>query len=536
MNRQAKLLFIDASKDQADGNYDRALEKYQKCLELEPGNGDILYELSRTHRYLKQYPEAEELGKKALDVNQSQFWFNLNMAELKMEQGLYEDATRYYAVVVEQKNTAIYVIPYAEALIFSNQNKEAINAYKELVKAQGLSLELAHQIKQLYIQTGAVKEGISYFEAINNKYQNQADYLLILAELYELNSQEQEADETYYKILEVEPENGHAHLHFFEKNELEGNLSQALYHLSITVGDPNVLSDRKIKIIFGIFEQSEGNSSLFMSLDSMVNKLALTHPDDAMVYSLAADFHLQKNETEEARDDFHKCLTIDPSLHLIWEQLLKLDNDLNDLEAGNIHANQAIELFPTSPKLYYYQGEIYRKQGKYKQAIGLFELGKTYVVNDDVLKSNFYKSLGLCHYVNGDKRKAFESFDKALNLFPDYYYVLNNYAYYLALEGVSLGKANQMIDKALSARPNNASYLDTKGYILFKQEKYEDAKSYIEKAIKIKATGAILEHYGDVLWHLKEKQQAIEEWKKALQMGEGSEKLAQKVKEESYVD
>ena len=123
MNRQAKLLFIDASKDQADGNYDRALEKYQKCLELEPGNGDILYELSRTHRYLKQYPEAEELGKKALDVNQSQFWFNLNMAELKMEQGLYEDATRYYAVVVEQKNTAIYVIPYAEALIFSNQNK-----------------------------------------------------------------------------------------------------------------------------------------------------------------------------------------------------------------------------------------------------------------------------------------------------------------------------------------------------------------------------------------------------------------------------
>jgi tetratricopeptide (TPR) repeat protein len=536
MNRQAKLLFIDASKDQADGNYDRALEKYQKCLELEPGNGDILYELSRTHRYLKHYSEAEELGKKALEVDQGQFWFNLNMAELKMEQGLYEDATKFYAVVVEQKNTATYVIPYAEALIFSNQNKEAINTYKNLVLAQGLSLELAHQIKQLYIQTDAAKEGISYFEEVNVKYKNQADYLLILAELYELNAQDQKADETYYKILEVDPTNGHAHLHFFEKNELEGNLSQALYHLSITVGDPNVLSDRKIKIIFGIFEQSEGNKALFISLDSMVNKLSTTHPNDAMVYSLSADFHLQKNEIEEARDDFQRCLSLDPSLHLIWEQLLKLDNDLNDLEAGNLHANQAIELFPTSPKLYYYQGEIYRKQGKYKQAIGLFELGKSYVVNDDVLKSNFYKSLGLCHYMSGNKREAFESFDKALNLFPDYYYVLNNYAYYLALEGVSLGKADQMIEKALSARPNNASYLDTKGYILFKQEKHEDARSYIEKAIKIKATGAIFEHYGDVLWHLKEKEAALEAWNKAQQMGGGSDKLAQKVKEKSYVD
>lgn len=536
VDRQAKSLFIQASKDQADGNYDRALEKYRKSLDLEPSNGDILYEISRTYRFLKQYPEAQSFGLKALSVNETQFWYNLNMAEIKMEQGFYQEASKYYAVVVEQKNTPAYVIPYAESLIFSNQHKKAIEAYQNLAKSQGLSVELAHQIKRLYLESQGLKDGIVYFDQVSEKYPGNPDYLLILAELYELNGQDEQADNTYKKILTTHPGNGHAHLHFFEKNEAEGNLDQALYHLAKVVEDPNVLADRKVKIIFGIFEQSDGNEMLFKKLDTMSLELVKVHPYDAMVYVLAADFHLRKNEQEKARDDFYKCLSIDPSLHLIWEQLLKLDNDLNDLDAGNQHAGQAIELFPTNPKLYYYQAEIYRKQGKYQQAIGLLELGKSYVVSDNVLLADFFKSLGLCHYSIGKKREAFESFDKSLNLFPDYYFVLNNYAYYLALEGVNLGKATQMIDKALKARPNYASYLDTKGYVLFKQAKYEEAREYIEKALKQEETGAIMEHLGDVYWHQDQKGKAVEMWKKAQKLGSGSEKLAQKVKEERYVE
>lgn len=78
--------------------------------------------------------------------------------------------------------------------------------------------------------------------------------------------------------------------------------------------------------------------------------------------------------------------------------------------------------------------------------------------------------------------------------------------------------------------PNNSTYLDTYGWILYKMKDFENAKKYLEKAVAADSgSGVILEHYGDVLYQLGEKEKALENWIKAKEKGDTSQFLDRKI-------
>jgi len=49
--------------------------------------------------------------------------------------------------------------------------------------------------------------------------------------------------------------------------------------------------------------------------------------------------------------------------------------------------------------------------------------------------------------------------------------------------GLQLQRALEMAKQAIMPEPDNAAYLDTYGWILFKLQKYEDAAMYIESPL-----------------------------------------------------
>ena len=87
---------------------------------------------------------------------------------------------------------------------------------------------------------------------------------------------------------------------------------------------------------------------------------------------------------------------------------------------------------------------------------------------------------------------------------------LNNYAYNLSLDRKNLKKAEKMSRKSLEAEPDNASFLDTYGYILYLRKDYENAKVYLKKAIVHGGNNNkdVLYHYALVLEALGEKELA----------------------------
>ena len=135
-------------------------------------------------------------------------------------------------------------------------------------------------------------------------------------------------------------------------------------------------------------------------------------------------------------------------------------------------------------------------------------------------------------------KKSDEAYDNALKYDTANSVVLNNYAYYLALRGEKLEQADRMSKMAVELDPENSSNMDTRAWVLYKLQKYGEAIVWIEKAYKIDGgqNVELLEHYGDILFKSGDKKKAIKYWKKAKNLGGGSDYLEKKISEKKLIE
>lgn len=116
---------------------------------------------------------------------------------------------------------------------------------------------------------------------------------------------------------------------------------------------------------------------------------------------------------------------------------------------------------------------------------------------------------------------------------------LNNYAYYLSEEGKDLHKAEAMSYKTIKLEPNNGTYLDTYAWILFMEERYVDAKTYIDAALKNRDStennSTVLEHAGDIYAMNGMVNEAVGYWKQALDDDHQTEILKWKIENKQYI-
>ncbi|MEG1545476.1 MAG: hypothetical protein RR382_13305, partial [Tannerellaceae bacterium] len=90
----------------------------------------------------------------------------------------------------------------------------------------------------------------------------------------------------------------------------------------------------------------------------------------------------------------------------------------------------------------------------------------------------------------------------------------------------------------IKLQPDNATYLDTYAWIFFMQANYTLAKIYIESALEKDTTKSfeLIDHYGDILFMNGDKDKALEQWKKAKEMGKKSDVLERKIAEQIYIE
>ena len=168
----------------------------------------------------------------------------------------------------------------------------------------------------------------------------------------------------------------------------------------------------------------------------------------------------------------------------------------------------------------YYQGIAYYQKDQLDLALNAFQngIGVITAQSDPSIVSDFYAVMGDILHQKGQTQEAFVAYDSCLVWKDDNIGCLNNYAYYLSELGEQLDKAEQMSYRTIKAEPKNATYLDTYAWILFMQQRYSEAKIYIDQTLQYdKDTSAVLlEHAGDIYYHVGEKEQALVFWQQAL--------------------
>jgi predicted Zn-dependent protease len=94
----------------------------------------------------------------------------------------------------------------------------------------------------------------------------------------------------------------------------------------------------------------------------------------------------------------------------------------------------------------------------------------------------------------------------------------NDLGYTWADEGKNLPRAEALIRIAVGQEPDNQSFLDSLGWVLYKQGKYAEADGYFQKAVgpSLAPDPVVLDHYGDVLYRLGRMQDAARQWQRSL--------------------
>jgi tetratricopeptide (TPR) repeat protein len=207
-----------------------------------------------------------------------------------------------------------------------------------------------------------------------------------------------------------------------------------------------------------------------------------------------------------------------------------LDVVMNFCDVVSSHEPQLAEAYSQKSIGFFWMGQN-------QEALDVLSKGLRYVETDRDramlynLRGDFYHTLGFTPQMYAD-------YDSTLIYDPENINVLNNYAYYLSVEGRDLKKALTMSAKTLEAEPLNATYLDTYAWILFKMKQYKEALGYMEKALRYidRDNPEIYEHYGDVLFMCGEKEKALENWHKAVQFNSTSPTLDQKIRQQKYLE
>lgn len=236
---------------------------------------------------------------------------------------------------------------------------------------------------------------------------------------------------------------------------------------------------------------------------------------------------------------FEIYTTAEPENPAGWEQMLRIALP-DSLDRVISITENALKHIPDAYQFYFYLGASKYQQEKYQEALTVFEEGLEIIGDDNPpVKSDFYAQIGDLNYHLGNRDIAFENYEKALKLNPQNLGVLNNYSYYLSLRNENLDKAERMSGITVKAEPTNPTFLDTYGWVLFKQGAYTMAKIYIENAVKYteeEPSAEVLEHYGDVLYKTGEVEEALEQWKKAKELGGDSKALKKKIKSKKYAE
>ncbi len=149
--------------------------------------------------------------------------------------------------------------------------------------------------------------------------------------------------------------------------------------------------------------------------------------------------------------------------------------------------------------------------------------------------ADLFQRVGDGSFKSGNVEQATKEYDVVLALNPESVMAINNYAYYLALGGGNLDKAEELSRRAVADQPDNPTYLDTLAWILYLKGQYAEALEIQEKVMETispetESSEEYWDHLGDIQYKCGQKDKALESWKKALEIDKDNKKIADKVK------
>lgn len=528
--------YIDGAKDKILGNDKDALTHFRNCLQIDPNNAAVHYQIADISFQKGNIEAASKSIEIAVTNDPENLWYRKLQLEILDAQSDYISAAKSSYILGKKEKDEKYIMAAAYYYQRAKDYKNAIRMLDEAEKVAGPTEEIIYNKEQLYLTIRKPKKAIAEIQKLIKGNPGNTRYEGMLADLYMNTGEQVKAVGIYKGILQKEPRNGFAGFALADYYYSIKQYDSCLAYLKIGISGDNIEIKQKLNVLIPYV-----SNTYLQELGVHKKEITLlfieTHPEDMSGYAIYGDLYLADKNYEKAREQYDKALEIDPSAGNLWNQLLACDQALADYASMVKHCAMAIELYPYEVNYYYYGAFASYRIQDYSQTIKFALQGIDITIPGDDIRINMYSLAGdAAHYAK--KYTLCDSiYTQAIDEYPEYALALNNYAYFLSLRNEKLDLAASYSKKSLELEPMNPSYLDTYAWIMYKQKNYTEAQKYILQTLEFTPESAeVLEHAGDIYYKLGKTEEAVNFWMKAKNNGSTSEFIDKKIKDKKLYE
>lgn len=477
-NTYSKDYFIHGTIFEQQGNYANAILDYFEALKYD-SSASIMWAISKCYKYLNRLETALDWAKKSY-ITDSNFAPTIELiADLYFLKYDFSNSINFYEKLVKVKPNLNNKMRLAVMYEFDKPQK-AIELYETMIE-NGDDITILNRLSDLYRRVENKEKYLNTIEKLYNysPYNHQTAHNLFDAFLK-------------YKLYEKA---------FGLLDKLELTLSSQDFNMLLRYLANELFvdsSNTNEQFIRSFLEKIDNKRRFEWRLQLLSAYLAHRIGDSAKVESLIS-------QTLKIADSI-KDVPIEVSFFYSY---------------ANKH-RKAIEIlsfyekdFPDDYRYPFFIAISYSNLNHYDSSLAF--LYRCINLNDTSL--DVWTQMGIVYDQLGMVDSSDYAYQRALEIRPFDALVNNNYAYSLSVRGIELEKALSMITISIKAEPDNPSYLDTYGWIMFKLNKLDEALMFIDKAISIKDTSAeVWEHRGDILKSMGKMEEAIKAWEKAIEL------------------
>ena len=538
--RKFDYYFYEGLKLKQDGKYDAAYDLFNYCLEIDSTAAPVLYELSSFYVQMDKADHAVEMLRRAAQDAPDNFTYQMALANVSRQLGMFTEAAEQYEKLAREypdKPELYYYL--GESRTQEGELGKAIEAYDALENIMGMNEALTMQKFKLYASLNENDKAFAEIEKLAAKYPGEARYQLLIGDLYLEKKEHDKALKAYQRAHEIDPADPRYIVSMANYYEATGDKAAAEQEIRNALVSEGLDVETKVGILSRYVLRLQQSRQGLESANTLFETLIDQHPEDVDLKLMFGSLLLAQDKKEEARFQFELATEIEPTNDGAWKSLLQMAiREENIGEVVRI-CQRCTELFPEAPEYYFYLGIGYYQKEDYQKALETYQEGLKVIPKENrVLISNFYGQIGDLYYQMGNMEETYKAYDQALKYNENNAFVLNNYSYFLTLDKKDLKKAERMAALCIKLEPNNATYLDTYAWVFFMQGNYTLAKIYIENALSkdTENSAELVDHYGDILFMTGDKEKAVEQWKKAKEMGKESKILDEKIEKGIYIE
>ena len=524
--RRYQYFYLEAIRQEGLGNFAEAFDLYRHCLEIDSLASETHYAISDFYSQISKDSLALYHLKKANSLEPENDEFAERLGQYYLSQNKIEEGTRVYERLADiHRDRSEFLDILTRIYEFKKDYPKMLETLNRLEEAEGESENLTLSKMQVYSSMGDEKGAYEELLRLVKRHPNDLNYKVMMGNWLLANSRKDEALKAYKAVLKEEPGNPQAQMSLMDYYRTTGNSAEADTLLYQILENPETEAQTRISLMRQVVadnEQGGGDSTRILNIFSRILSLPQLTSDMAEMHVAYMNFKHMPNDS--ILSGLNKVLAINPEN--IAARLQRLDIMWRDTIDEKVIAEceKAIDYTPEEPVLYYYLGLAKYLNKDDAGALEALRKGAANIKEDTPMEisSRIYMISGdILHSMNLPE-EAYAAYDSCLNINPNEISCLNNYAYYLSEENRDLKRAEQMSYKTIKAEPENVSYLDTYAWILYMQKRYEEARIYIDQALKSDSTqtsSVIFEHAGDIYIRLGLKSDASNYWQKAIDSG-----------------